>query len=419
MSGNNLKGQNFIDALFLPQTIRQRCRQIFDLAQNDRLLHFRYQPTRLKPTVDYVLAVIEENYPKLDIPYHSRWRHFEVGGVDRIAHLENALPPRGEWERGRILYELGITSVLLDAGAGADWTFEEMTPSQKFSRSEGLAVASFHAFVSGAFSSNPQQPFRADGDALAHMTPAVLGGHFQVRPDNPLVGLEGRSALLNRLGHEVQTQPAFFGNTPPRLGFLFDYMVRHAQNQKLPAPFIFQTILQSLGAIWPGRIVCKGINLGDCWAYPPLESGEPGSGLIPFHKLSQWLSYSLVEPLEEFGIQVDQLDQLTGLAEYRNGGLFLDQNLIELKNPNEKNKAHPPESLLIVEWRALTVALLDGVAAEIRQALQTRWPNEPAKALPLAKILQGGTWNAGRKIAQELREGGKPPLELQSDGTVF
>ena len=46
--------------------------------------------------------------------------------------------------------------------------------------------------------------------------------------------------------------------------------------------------------------------------------------LVPFHKLSQWLSYSLIESLERSGLKVLHIDQLTGLAEYRNGGLFVD-----------------------------------------------------------------------------------------------
>ncbi|PLZ53845.1 DUF1688 family protein, partial [Fischerella thermalis] len=34
-------------------------------------------------------------------------------------------------------------------------------------------------------------------------------------------------------------------------------------------------------------------------------------------------------------------------------------------------------------------------------------------------ILQGGTWTAGRKIAAQLRTGGIPPIQIESDGTVF
>ncbi|NEQ29062.1 MAG: URC4/urg3 family protein, partial [Microcoleus sp. SIO2G3] len=71
-------------------------------------------------------------------------------------------------------------------------------------------------------------------------------------------------------------------------------------------------------------------------------------------------------------------------------------------------------SEVIVEWRSLTVILLDKIAAAIRQQL-----NLSEVDLPLVKVLQGGTWTAGRRIAAQLRVGGVPPLQIESDGTVF
>jgi hypothetical protein len=42
-----------------------------------------------------------------------------------------------------------------------------------------------------------------------------------------------------------------------------------------------------------------------------------------------------------------------------------------------------------------------------------------AAAFPVAKLLEGGTWAAGRALAARLRPGGAPPLRVHSDGTVF
>ncbi len=67
----------------------------------------------------------------------------------------------------------------------------------------------------------------------------------------------------------------------------------------------------------------------------------------------------------------------------------------------------------IVEWRALTVALLDELAPLVRAELGLQ-----AHQLPLACVLEGGTWAAGRLLAQRLR-GGLPPFQIASDGTVF
>ncbi len=42
-----------------------------------------------------------------------------------------------------------------------------------------------------------------------------------------------------------------------------------------------------------------------------------------------------------------------------------------------------------------------------------------AEALPLGKVLEAGTWFAGRQLAARLRKDGGPPIAVASDGTVF
>jgi hypothetical protein len=166
-------------------------------------------------------------------------------------------------------------------------------------------------------------------------------------------------------------------------------------------------VLEALGPIWPGRERASGKNLGDVFRHSRF-------GLIPLHKLSQWLSYSLIEALEMSGVTVVELNELTGLAEYRNGGLFVDSGVLALKDASDASRAHRVDSDLIIEWRSLTVALLDRVAELLRQRLGLN-----AEELPLARVLEGGTWRAGREIAKELRDDGGPPLQIESDGTVF
>jgi hypothetical protein len=154
--------------------------------------------------------------------------------------------------------------------------------------------------------------------------------------------------------------------------------------------------------------------LGDCWMHGALKTEDATSGMVPLHKLSQWLTYSLIEPLRTAGLAVADIDGLTGLAEYRNGGLFIDTGVLALRDPAETRRTHEVGSTLVVEWRALTVALLDRLADIVRQRLGV-----DAEALPLAKLLQGGTWTAGRQIARKLRADGGPPIAIATDGTVF
>jgi hypothetical protein len=106
--------------------------------------------------------------------------------------------------------------------------------------------------------------------------------------------------------------------------------------------------------------------------------------------------------------------ELTGLPEYRNGGLFLDAGVLSLVEPRAAELEHAVSSELVIEWRALTVSLLDVLADLVRRQLGLS-----AEQLPLAKVLEGGSWRAGRAIAKELRPDGGPPLRIDSDGTVF
>jgi hypothetical protein len=380
----------------------------------DRLAHFRIRPERLEVAADLVVAVTREAYPTLDVPFHSRWRHFVLGGEDRWASLDAATAWRDRASRARAAFDLAIVSVLLDAGAGPRWSYLDERSGARVGRSEGLALASLAMFAAGAFSSDPADPVRADAEALSRLSDQSLRDGFQVTADNPLLGLEGRAALLRRLGHVVATEPVFAGSGRPRPGGLFDAIMRQTDGSAVAAPLILRMVLRHLGPIWPSRLTLDGIPLGDCWRHPALRTGDGTDGLVPLHKLSQWMTYSLLEPAQAAGIQVTDIDGLTGLAEYRNGGLFVDSGVLELRDPVEASRQHEVSSTLVVEWRALTVALLDRLADIVRQRLGL-----DAIAFPLARLLQGGTWAAGRVIAHERRADGSPPIRVVSDGTVF
>ncbi len=400
-------------SLLSPKAVRSRSHLLYEAGLAGRLDHFSIHPEKLEVLADYVVDTIRTNYPTLDIPFHARWRHFVSGGQDCWAEIDGATAWPSTAARGRSAFDLAIVSVLLDAGAGPDWRFTDPRTGLVSSRSEGLGMASLRMFEAGAFSADHAAPLRADGARLARLTADELATGFQVSADNPLVGLEGRAALLRRLGETVLEGPAFAVDGA-RPGGLFDHLAKAASDGTVRAPAILEALLLNLGPIWPGRITLGGLSLGDCWHHPLAVAGDATNGLIPFHKLSGWMAYSLIEPLQAAGLTVDDIDGLTGLPEYRNGGLFLDGGVITLKDPAAAHVAHEAGSPLVVEWRALTVALLDAIADPVRRKLGLS-----AKDMPLARILEGGTWSAGRRIAREMRPGGGPPLAIVSDGTVF
>jgi hypothetical protein len=405
------------DALSLlsAQAVRSRAKLMLDLGLRDELTHFTVHLDGMDGVTDAVLATIGKSYPSLNIPFHARWRHFVVDGTDRWDKITGATSWPDRATGARAEFDLAIVSVLLDAGAGAAWHYRDGANGKVIGRSEGLALASLDMFVAGAFSSEARDPFRADADKLAGLSAAALERGFQVSAENPLVGLDGRADLLRRLGRQVSSRKDIFGRQDtPRPGGLFDHLVSQANGKVIAAPSVLREVLLQLGPIWPSRLSLAGISLGDCWKHPDIRTGDATTGLVPLHKLSQWLTYSLIEPLQRAGLEVSDIDGLTGLAEYRNGGLFVDLGVLALRDATDAERAHEVDSTLVVEWRSLTVALLDLLAEKVRARL-----HRDAASLPLASLLEGGSWAAGRAAAYARRADGSPPIKVVSDGTVF
>jgi hypothetical protein len=398
--------------------VRERCGQLLARARRGESRWFTVDEGAIDGAAQAIADVTKQRFPRGHIPVHSRWRHFEAGGVDRKAELDRLLAGHSRTERAHALIDLTVVSVLLDAGAGHDWAYTESASGKVYTRSEGLAVASYHAFVSGMFSSDKDRPLQADAAGLRGVVTDRLAAAFQVSEANPMVGLDGRAVLMRRLGEVIAEQPEVFGPELQRPGHLFDLIVGNAGPDVPPtanvsAHDILSHLLMSLSPIWPATNSIGQVPLGDCWRHEAVRGEGLTDGWVPFHKLSQWLTYSLLEPFEWSGVSVHGLETLTALPEYRNGGLLIDTGVTRPRDPAFASQVWQPGDEIIVEWRALTVALMDEVAEAVRRRLHL-----DAARLPLARVLEGGSWAAGRELAQRAR-GGQPPLRVASDGTVF
>lgn len=401
--------------LLRADAVRRAAERMLTLALEGRLADWTVDLDRLAPAADFVAAVVRDRYPRLTVPVHSRWRHLVFDGRD----LWDGIVGRANWKStnvaARAAFDLVITSVLLDAGAGAEWHYQDSRTGLEVTRSEGLALASFRWFERGGLAEHSNDPFRADAAALRAVGIRTIRGAFQVTESNQLLGVEGRAALLNRLGVVMESRPDLFAIADsPRPGGLFDALRARASNGQLPAATILQTLLEALGPIWQDRPRLDGISLGDCWPHPALLGVIPEDGYAPLHKLSQWLTYSLIEPLENAGIVVTNVYELTGLAEYRNGGLLVDMNILNPREPADLSKTYAVADSFVVGWRSLTVALLDQLAPLVAMRLGLK-----PDLFPLASALEGGTWAAGRLIARQKRADGGPVFQILSDGTVF
>ncbi|KAG6845150.1 hypothetical protein H0H87_012946 [Tephrocybe sp. NHM501043] len=404
--------------------IRERCSRVHDLAKQGKLEYFDYHPEKEADVAAYCIEIMK-------IKPHGRWRHLDAG-VERvlpgIAKWRVEDDSLDSWEVIKRSIDLFIVSVLLDAGAGNQWSYHDKSSGLKFSRSEGLGVASIHMFEHGFFSSHPDQPFRVDAAGLAKITVQRVAEAMQVNDANPMVGLEGRTSLLTGLSNALKASPIFFGEEG-RPGNMIDFLESESKldsngTRVVPLSAIWYTLIEGLNPIWPSRIQLAGKSLGDVWPCTVLStpSQSEGDNLVAFHKLTSWLTYSIVEVLQKVAKwKIDGLEDLTGLPEYRNGGLLVDLGVLTLKSgllpidPKSGLPKVPPSHPAIVEWRALTVIELDRIANTIRTKLGLT-----AEQLTLAQVLEGATWKGGREIAKQKRpETNGPPIEIESDGTVF
>lgn len=440
--------------------VRERCNLVLELVKEGQSSNFNVEITKLPEAAELIIKLIIRDYGSVEeehvmqtlerIPIHGRWRHF---GDHRIQGLIRELEIKFKGDTRtitRAIIDLFMVAVLLDAGAGDAWKYFDKETGEILTRSEGLAVASLNMYKSGKFSSAPTvMPFQVDSIGLLGLTKEDIIKGFQVEEDNPLLGVNGRLELLHRLGNVLEVQLNYF---PPssnsglyRPGNLLDYLLTnqsgHHPDNTVHIDTLWKAIIEGLSKVWPesspsgeklggGLTTTLGVG-GDVWKCDALNGH-----LIPFHKLSQWLTYSIMEPITKLqGIKFVGTDKMTGLAEYRNGGLFVDLGIITLKEkvyqeglnlaratttikPEQEEEMVPifkPDSQVIIEWRALTVALLDQLAILLRERLQVS-----KESLPLVKILEAGTWKAGREISKQLRpSSGGPPIAIVSDGTLF
>ncbi|HUS16528.1 MAG TPA: DUF1688 family protein, partial [Chloroflexia bacterium] len=76
-------------------TVRRRSAEVLAAVRAGSSPHFRLDEDRAAEVADRIAGITRTRFPDLDVPYHSRWRHFEAGGVDRKAEVDRALPDHG------------------------------------------------------------------------------------------------------------------------------------------------------------------------------------------------------------------------------------------------------------------------------------------------------------------------------------
>ena len=210
-------------------------------------------------------------------------------------------------------------------------------------------------------------------------------------------------------------------------------MLANKKGENLNYETLWSVLQRTLLPAWPkNRTHISGVAIGDAWPLKVLEnlsSGQQSENdtlkIQPFHKLTQWLAYSLSVPfIRILQLKWDNIDQGTGLPEYRNGGLFVDLGVLKLKdnvlkqgleNSGQKVPSFDATSDVIVEWRAMTVALLDTLHGLISDHFA-----QQGVRLSMTQMLEAGAWKGGRELAAKYRpETKSSPIVIEGDGTLF
>ena len=195
-----------------------------------------------------------------------------------------------------------------------------------------------------------------------------------------------------------------------------DHLLSHPSTQAssvliVPLPVLWNVLMSGLAPIWPqSRTAINGISLGDAWPCASMPQASPWESILPFHKLTQWLTYSLMQPMQsQLNMHFAGTELLTGLPEYRNGGLFVDLGVLTLK-PDDMERGlqnysdycrrtgskgievapmFEPSDDVIVEWRGVTVGLLDRLCAEVNKHLRKELAGNE---MTLPQLLEAGSW---------------------------
>jgi hypothetical protein len=206
-----------------------------------------------------------------------------------------------------------------------------------------------------------------------------------------------------------------------------------SRSEPLDFEALWSVLQKTLLPAWPkDRTHIAGVPIGDAWPLEVLGRLNAGKqsenntlNIQPFHKLTQWMAYSLTVPfMRVLKREWKNLELGTGLPEYRNGGLFVDLGILKLKEATlnqglESSKKELPifdaTGDVIVEWRAMTVALLD----KLHELLSDRFAGQGV-SLSMPQMLEAGTWKGGRELAAKFRPQTKSsPILIEGDGTLF
>ncbi len=393
------------------EAVRDRCRQVLAWTRAGHSPWFEVDDAALESAAQQVAALTGPQRAGRDGPIANCWRRFSAGGVDRRAWLERLLAAEPPDQRTHARIDLALVCETLGEAPDSHWSYTEAATGRVLTGREGLAVAAWHAFTAGLFSSDPQRPLQADAAGLRGVVAAPLGRVLQAGASFPPQDLHARALALRRLGEVLSEQPEVFGAAGRPSG-LFDSVISPygfavPPTADVRAHDILSQLLMTLSGLTPGGAQVGGVPLGDCWRHPAAQGPGASQGWLPLHAGMQTITGALLEPFEWAGVQVRDRSDLTAPADADHGNLLLDTQVLRLRDPRSAQTVWSRAEAIVIEWRALTVALLDELAPRVQRHLAAGDTRRGVAAL-----LTGRLEPVARALAL-LRPKGRPVLRVR------
>ena len=204
------------------------------------------------------------------VPYHSRWRHFSAGGVDRAALVAPGADPA-------------------EAGAGAARSGDRLGAARRRRRPAAGAFreAETGQVIGALRGARGRQPARDAGRPVLGRPAAIRGGPMprrcgaDARPARPAFSTpRKRARRARRAGRRccagsARSRPAARTCSARRRGSAISTITGRRAATALPAPDMLHRCCDAFGPIWPGRLSLAGVPLGDCGRHSAVPGRRP------------------------------------------------------------------------------------------------------------------------------------------------
>jgi len=366
-----------VEHLHRLDVVRERAWMLLAAAERNQSDHFQLSPEAVDTVAVALARAIRETWGEAPPPLANLWHRLERHHPAALESLAETL------RRGP-----GGDDALERARSGADLALlhRVMTPSSPAGGDPALPALVAHLAAGGCTASGAGA--RLDAPGLRRL----LANDGSLPPPEPLAQRLAEADVRRRLetlAQGLEQAPELYG-IEGRFGDLLDRLPTTNGNGVTPQQLV-DTLAPLIDPITASTVRIGGRLAGDVWRHPLAWAEDRSREIVPFHCLLLALVLDLVAPLEEAGRGLEQLDQLPVPADRALATTMLRLGLVRPRHAAVARLRHPPGSDIVVEIRALSLALAERLVDRLRAEL-----GRTVHDLPVARIVEPLAQLAGK-----------------------